>query len=110
MNTVMICSAPDGYRSLLSCGELFLSHYGERIIIADMMNGKPIEEPGKFWLVVPDDLWGDRWNKALKKIEIITLKEEPKVYVISIGCGEVPIDYPGGRMGHGQGGCLCLLT
>lgn len=37
---------------------------------------------------VPDDLWGDRWNKSLHKIEVITLTDDPKVYVISIGCGE----------------------
>ena len=52
LNTVMICSGPDGYRSLLSYGELFLSSYGSRIIVADRLNGKPIEDPGTFWLVV----------------------------------------------------------
>ncbi|MDL1968805.1 MAG: hypothetical protein LWW97_09740 [Deltaproteobacteria bacterium] len=52
LNTVFIVSAPDGYRSLLSWGEVFLSPSGDQIIIADRINGQSIDSGGKFILSV----------------------------------------------------------
>ena len=72
INTAFLVSAPDGYRSLLSSGEVFLSPAGGRIIIADKANGQSIKKGGKFCLILPDDLMADRWVKAVKKIEIIS--------------------------------------
>lgn len=79
LNTVFLVSAPDGYRSLLSYGELFLNRAGKNIIIADKLSGEPINENGKFNLIVPDDLAADRWVKAVQKIEVIQLKKKPKL-------------------------------
>ncbi len=78
LNTVFLVSAPDGYRSLLSYGELFLNRAGKNIIIADKLSGGPIKENGKFNLIVPDDLAADRWVKAVQKIEVIQLKGKLK--------------------------------
>ena len=76
IDTVILISAPDGYRSLLSSGEIFLSPYGGRIIIADKANGQSLKRGGKFCLILPDDLMADRWVKAVKKIEIISFKKQ----------------------------------
>jgi DMSO/TMAO reductase YedYZ molybdopterin-dependent catalytic subunit len=72
LSSVVVVSAPDGYRSLLSYGELFLSTQGNRIIIADRANGTPLQKNGKFLLVLPDDLSADRSVKAVEKIEVIS--------------------------------------
>jgi hypothetical protein len=73
VNGVFLVSAPDGYRSILSYGEVFLSRDGERVLLADETNNAPIEEDGKFILIFPDDLMADRWVKAVQKIQWIPL-------------------------------------
>ncbi len=73
INTVFIISAPDGYRSLLSYGEIFFSPVGERIIVANRANGQKIKKGGKFCLILPDDLMADRWVKAMEKVEVISM-------------------------------------
>ena len=75
LRSVVIVSAPDGYRSLISWGELTLSPQGQRIIVADEKDGKPIENDGKFMLILPDDLASDREVKAVARIEVHTFAE-----------------------------------
>lgn len=87
-NSVLLVSAPDGYRALVSCGELFLSAAGERIIIADRLGGKKLEKEGKFYLICAEDLIFDRRVDAVSRIEVISLREQPKLYVIGVGCGD----------------------
>ena len=77
LNQVFLVSAPDGYRSLFSYGELFLHPVGERVLIADKIDGQPIEEGGKFWLIPPDDAMADRTVKAVSEIEKIHIQEDP---------------------------------
>jgi precorrin-4 methylase len=89
--TAFIVSSVDGYRSLLSYGELFLAPGGERIMIADSLDGKPIDKDGKFLLMPPDDLAADRDVKAVDKIDVINLKRDPKVFIISIGCADTSL-------------------
>lgn len=78
LNMIFLVSAPDGYRSLLSYGELLLSPYGRNIIIADRVAGNPIKENGRFILIFPDDLSADRWVKAINKIEVMQLRQFDK--------------------------------
>jgi DMSO/TMAO reductase YedYZ molybdopterin-dependent catalytic subunit len=73
LSTVFLVSAPDGYRSLLSYGELFLARDGERIMIAERVADQPILKGGKFILILPDDLMADRWVKAVEKVQVISL-------------------------------------
>ena len=88
LGSAVVISAPDGYRSLISMGELVLNPLNRRIIIADRKEGKPIQEDGKFKLVIPDDLSADRWVKAVSRIEVINLHQRPKAYLISVGCAD----------------------
>ena len=46
LNQVIVISAPDGYRTLLSFGEVFLSSRGKSIMIADQ-SGKSTCQKGR---------------------------------------------------------------
>jgi precorrin-4 methylase len=87
MCSAILVSAPDGYRSLLSYGELFLSSFGDDVLIADTAYKAPIQDDGKFILVPPRDLAADRWVKAVEKIEVLDLRNASRLYVIGVGCG-----------------------
>jgi precorrin-4 methylase len=87
-NQVIVISAPDGYRSLVSCGEVFLSSRGKSIMIADQMANQPVKKDGKFKLILPDDLSADRTVKAVNKIEVKTLKPKASFYIIEVGCAD----------------------
>jgi precorrin-4 methylase/DMSO/TMAO reductase YedYZ molybdopterin-dependent catalytic subunit len=91
LDSVLIVSAPDGYRSLFSYGEIFLDPDAERMMIADRMDGEPLAKGGKFKLILPDDLMSERCLMALEKVEVIPLGKNPKLYVIGIGCGDTSL-------------------
>jgi precorrin-4 methylase len=91
LNTVLLVSAPDGYRSLVSLGELLLNQSGGNIVIADQVDGVPLQKNGKFSLIIPDDLSADRMVKAVDKIEVITLTQKPKLYIIGVGCADTSL-------------------
>ncbi|RZB38129.1 MAG: hypothetical protein SRB2_00475 [Desulfobacteraceae bacterium Eth-SRB2] len=91
LSKTVLVSAPDGYRSLFSYGEIFLSPSGDRMTLADRINGHLIKTGGKFILVSPDDLMSDREVKAIQKIEVISLRRAPKIYVIGMGCGDTKL-------------------
>ena len=88
LNSAVMISAPDGYRVLISMGELLLNPLGRRIIIADRKEGKPIQADGRFKLVIPDDLSADRWVKSVSRIEVVSLQRKAKAYLISVGCAD----------------------
>ncbi len=90
-NLALMVSGPDGYRTLVSYGELFLSSCGDRIMIADRLDGSPLKHEGKFHLVFPDDLTPDRKILAVANIEIVALQDAPKLYVIGVGCGDTSL-------------------
>lgn len=91
LRSVITISAADGYRSLVSWGELVLSPQGRKIIIADMESGQPIEKDGKFVLVLPDDLAADRDVKMVDRIEVHTFDDPAKIYVIGLGPGDTDL-------------------
>ena len=78
----VVVSAPDGYRTLLSYGELFLSPAGKNIIIGDLIDNKRITKRGSFFLITADDLSADRHVKAVDKINVITMQKKPTVYIM----------------------------
>ena len=88
---IFYISAPDGYRTTFSYGEIFLNRVEDNTIIADMKNGKKIKKEGKFIFVPSDDLMADRDIKAVNKIEVIDLKRKPELTFIGIGCGDTDL-------------------
>ena len=88
LNQVIIISAPDGYRTLLSFGEVFLSSRGKSIMIADQVANQPVKKGGNFKLILPDDLSADRSVKAVNKIEVMNLKPKSSFYIIGVGCAD----------------------
>jgi precorrin-2 methylase len=88
LNQVIIISAPDGYRTLLSSGEVFLSSKGKSIMIADRVANQPVKKGGNFKLILPGDLSADRAVKAISKIEIMSLKPKSNFYIIGLGCSD----------------------
>jgi precorrin-4 methylase len=87
---VVLVTSTDGYRVSLSAGELFLSPLGDRILISESIDKKSAKDR-KFTLVIPDDLAADRMVKTVSKIEVVSLKQQPKLYVISLGCADPPL-------------------
>ena len=84
----ILVSSGDGYRSVISSSELFGSEAGARIILADTLEGKPIDHGGRFLMAVPGDLWADRWVKSVAEIQVVDYKRPGKFYVIGMGCGD----------------------
>ncbi len=70
LDLAILVSAPDGYRSLLSYGEVFLSPRGDRMLLANRLNDEKIDPGGKYMLVIPDDFMADRWIKSVSRIRI----------------------------------------
>ncbi len=91
MDMVALVTSTDGYRSLLSLGELFASSYGERIIVTDHARGSAPKESDRFTLIVPDDTFADRMVKTINRIEVLTVAPQAKVYVIGVGCGDTSL-------------------
>jgi hypothetical protein len=57
-------------------GELDPDLSGDRVIVADRADGKPIEgDRGPFRIVVPQDTRGARSIRMLERIEIVRLRK-----------------------------------
>ncbi len=88
---VVLVTGADGYRSVFSSGELFLAPSGERIIVSSGGNNTSADPKEGFTLVAPDDLAADRIVNKIVSVELIPLREKPRVYVIGIGCGDTSL-------------------
>jgi precorrin-2 methylase len=84
---MFLVSSHDGYRSLLSYGELFWSPLGRRILLADRMDGKPLGEKVERWLVLPDSS-ANRYVRNVATIEVLRMQRKPKLTVIGVGPGD----------------------
>ncbi|MCX5812943.1 MAG: SAM-dependent methyltransferase [Proteobacteria bacterium] len=89
--TVFLFTSVDGYRSLLSFGEIFMGAKSDRIIMCNKNESSSTVKGKGFSLVVPDDFLADRMVQTVKTIEIISLKATPKVLVIGVGCGDTSL-------------------
>ncbi len=90
-DSVLIATSPEGYRSLISAGELLNTPAGRAIMVADTMDGKAIDKMGKFNLVFPQELSADRWIKSLSKIEIISVPDTARLSIVGVGCGDTSL-------------------
>jgi precorrin-4 methylase len=88
LNTMLILMSESGRQCAVSYGELTLSAHGQRILIADRIDGETIKDTGRFHIVFPNDRSGDRRIEALKCIDVVQVKQEPRIYVIGMGCGD----------------------
>lgn len=87
-DAVLLVTSSEGYRAVVSYGELFLSPNGTGIILADQLEGKPFGEFGKFNLICPDDYNADRWVKTVDTIEVIHIRPEACIRVVGVGRGK----------------------
>jgi len=72
----VLAEAKDGYQVAFSLGELDPDLGGERAIVADMRNGKPLfEYQGPFRLEIPGDKEGARSVRMLEKLEVVKLRK-----------------------------------
>ena len=84
--SVLLRSA-DGYRSLVSFGELFGSPLGRRILLADHMDGRPLGSHDEKWLVLPDSS-ANRFVRGVTNIEVLRSRHIPTLTVIGVGPGD----------------------
>ena len=89
--SAFIVTSADGYRSLLSYGEIFLSSPAKNIIVANTIDGKAIDKLGRFVAAMPDDLSADRWVRAVKSIEQVKLPSRGGITVVGVGCGDADL-------------------
>jgi DMSO/TMAO reductase YedYZ molybdopterin-dependent catalytic subunit len=75
IGSVFLVRAPDGYQALFSYGEVFLRSPGQRLLLADRVNGKDLEKGGEYFLISPQDKMADRWVKAVQSIEVLSLPD-----------------------------------
>jgi len=82
-----LVTSHDGYRSLLSYGELFWSPLGRRILLAENMAGQPLGKKAERWLVLPDSS-ANRYVRDVATIEMLIPCHVPKLTVIGVGPGD----------------------
>jgi hypothetical protein len=73
MNGV-IARGSDGYEVLLSLAEVDPAFHGGDVIVADALDGKPIEKNGPFQLVVSQDKRPARWVRNLVSISLVNVQ------------------------------------
>jgi hypothetical protein len=71
MTTGVIARGSDGYEVLLSLAEVDPAFHGGDVIVADALDGKPIEKNGPFQLVVSEDKRPARWVRNLVSISLV---------------------------------------
>lgn len=86
-HTAFLVRSRDGYRSLLSYGELFWSPLGRRILLADRRDGHPLGNHGEKWLVLPDSS-ANRFVRGVTNIDVLRPQPRPKLTVIGVGPGD----------------------
>ena len=62
----------DEYHVIFSLAELDPPTHANRVLLADTMDGKPMESPqGPLKLIAPDDLRPERWVRMVTKLTIL---------------------------------------
>ncbi len=84
LDSVIIASAPDGYRSLISVGELLLSPSAETYSSRQPWGSPSTSRKSSSRT---DDLSADRWVRAVGKIEIAASRKS-LAHIIGVGCGD----------------------
>jgi precorrin-4/cobalt-precorrin-4 C11-methyltransferase len=65
----VLVEAADGYQVLFSIAEVFPEVGGRNVVLADRMNGKPLDaKAGPYQVVVPDSAIYERWIRQVRRI------------------------------------------
>ncbi len=76
LSTYILAEARDGYQVVYSLAEIDPNFGGNKIIVADTVNGKPLfDYQGPLRLVVPSDKKGARSIRMLEKITVVRLRK-----------------------------------
>jgi hypothetical protein len=73
LKTYLVAEGTDGYRVLVSSYETLAAIRGQSALVADTVNGKPLDKDGAFKLVIPGDTRPQRWVQNLKSITFKTV-------------------------------------
>jgi Oxidoreductase molybdopterin binding domain len=72
MVSYVLATAADGYRVVYSLAELDPAFLDSDVLVADQMNGAPLDErEGPLKLVAPHDKRPARWVRMLKSITVV---------------------------------------
>lgn len=76
LTTYVLAEAKDGYQVLFSLAELDPSYVDNQVLLADKLDGKPLDEDqGPFRLVVPKDKPGARGIRMLVKLQVVQVRQ-----------------------------------
>jgi DMSO/TMAO reductase YedYZ molybdopterin-dependent catalytic subunit len=76
LTTYVLAKAQDGYQVVFTLGEIDGAFGNEKIVVADMRDGKPLfGYQGPFRLVCPGDKAGARSVRMLQTLEIVKLQK-----------------------------------
>lgn len=71
----VVVTASDGYRSLYSGGEIFLSRLGENVVLIDTEDGTPLlRKSGRLKSIVRADFFVDRAVRSLAEVRCLTAR------------------------------------
>jgi len=74
MSTYVQADAADGYRVIFSLAELDADFQDSGVIVADTMNGAPLDDKsGPFRLVAPHDKRPARWIRMLQSLTVVRI-------------------------------------
>jgi hypothetical protein len=72
--TYVQADASDGYRAIFSLPELDADFQDSNVIVADTMNGAPLDDKtGPFRLVAPHDRRPARWVKMVQSLTVVRI-------------------------------------
>jgi hypothetical protein len=74
LRTFIIAQGTDGYTVILSAYETLSAIRDGNVIVADKLNGKPLDQEGAFKLVIPGDKRPQRWVQNLKSLAFKTVE------------------------------------
>lgn len=75
MASYVVAQAADGYRVVFSLAELDSDFVDSDVIVADTLNGKPLEaNQGPFKVVAPHDKRPARWIRMLKSLTVVKVQ------------------------------------
>jgi DMSO/TMAO reductase YedYZ molybdopterin-dependent catalytic subunit len=82
---VVILDAADGYRTVFALLEIDPATTDKLVLVADKKDGKPLDDKeGPYRLVVPDEKRPVRWQRMVKTIHVVNLKDLPPMHSIPV--------------------------